>query len=245
MEITEDNQRKEKEIVLDKEKLANKVGGFGVEIKGKTIKELEENIIEFRQKQTRTSRFIEYITGLRPDNPVLIPRLIADHYVVRAKYGLPSWEYVVSQPVEYQHQIEEKCKTEGISLRPTNDLQKFFEKIPALAFYSRGNIFADVLEGTGAELRESVFALEHEYIHALQDKRYPRIPREVSEYEAYITSFNPKGFEKITPEALEVVFNLGIIRSIRLMNKEKGEKTVWENSDFWINKDRRDCSVIE
>jgi hypothetical protein len=148
-----------------------------------------------------------YITGERlvaGEEIKLARRMADDHYAIKSKYGLPSREMYLESPRDYYNQLLKIAEQNNIPVRSGAEYQKFFDENPRA-----GAVYMD--EGGGEKaivvghswideghvtddleiLRTEARKFEHELTHALQDKRYPSMPIEVAEYEAYLTAIDP------------------------------------------------------
>ena len=142
---------------------------------------------------------ITYVTGIDPNDPELNKRLIEDVKVIRAKYGLPSREIMHDSPLEFQHQLEEIAQANKVEIIPFYERQRFFEEHPfagGVYFEKEGLVVKpSKLEGIEGKI-DNLRTLEHELIHGLQEYRYPDMPIEGMEYEAYMAGINTKWLEQ-------------------------------------------------
>src|SRR3990167_6058879 len=90
--------------------------GFGLK-KAEDPQETRAKWIEFRLRQSRASRLSEYITGMRPDDPRMVDRLIQDQNILRSKYRLPAREVQVVSPSEYERTLRARAKKIGVAIR--------------------------------------------------------------------------------------------------------------------------------
>jgi len=169
--------------------------------------------------------------------PKIIERLEEDNKIVRTKYGLPPIEMLKENPREYKRRLEAVTKAIGVTILPKIMCGSFFEEIPIA-----GGVFipssdsgsledkigVDIQEETLDDLIKSIRTLEHELIHALQAKRYPSMPIEIQEYEAYVANINLK-YLRENPDAIEsVFFDFFLGGSVRtwykMMNNEAEKK---------------------
>jgi len=187
-----------------------------------------------------TDALSEYLFGIKPDSEEnlrrILERLKEDKEIVRAKYGLPPEEMLRSDPSEYERRLREIAKRLGVTILPKIGCGSFFEENPlAGAVYLSGDSGGAAKIGVDIKRNEemsdyigSLRALEHEIIHALQAKRYPRMPIELLEYEAYVVGANLVYLEKDL-EAIRDVF-LGFFVGgstnidYRLMNQERASR---------------------
>lgn len=205
---------------------------------------------EQRLSQAFSSRLAEYITGLRPEDPKMIERIASDQEIIRAKYKLPSWDL---SPSELERALRQIAEELGVTVRPTHELQRFFEENPfAGAVYSPEDkeIAANINTTALRDYYKSLQVFEHELIHAIQDKLSPRMPIEEMEYEAYVAGINIK-YLREDPEAInEILFNFLIGSSInihyKLESERRGQKVVpsWNNPNYFLQKDGIDPSLV-
>lgn len=120
----------------------------------------------------------------------LSERLTEDKFIVRQKYSLPNEGIWVHEPDEYYRQLEDIARKEGVQVRSKEEFGKFFRQRLATAVYlSRQDIIAmEKMQDNDSLPKVGVKAatFEHELIHALQYRRYPRMELIRKEYEAYI-----------------------------------------------------------
>ena len=216
------------------------------QIEEKSIQE----IMEFRRKQSYSSRLAEYITGIRPDDPKMPDRLIEDQKIVRAKYGLPSQDAKFETPSEYEHFLRSLARKNKISIRKKSDYTKFFkEHTMAGGLHSdklgKGNTAVVDLDKKDLKAYvRSLGFLEHEIIHGLQQIRFSNMPIELQEYEAYVAGLNVKKFRE-NPEDIEYVFfSFFVGGSVGFWykyenNKRKNSsdpeiKPEWEDPEFFL-----------
>lgn len=199
--------------------------------------------IAFRTKQSFSERLAEYLTGLDLNSPEMIPRLIEDQKVIRAKYGLPQKDAILNS-TEYELLLKNMAKKAGVAIRPKSECGDFFEKYRfagAVNYSSEKKIGIDIDKSTEKDYARGLNALEHELIHSFQTEKYPSMPIELMEYEAYVAGGNMKIFET-NPEAVEVVFGMLMAGSIGNWYSEESEKrgtTVkpeWNNPEFFLKK---------
>lgn len=127
-------------------------------------------------------------------------RLLEDVPIVRQKYALPSKDMWLSAPGEYYSQLEVIAHNEGVSLRSREEFEKFFQKRLASAVYFEHPYPTIALEklrdmDNVSDALSKAGTLEHELIHAIQFKKYPRMSAIRKEYEAYIANTNENGLK--------------------------------------------------
>lgn len=109
---------------------------------------------------------------------------------VKTKYGLPD---LLGNPVEYMRQVERILKEQGVSVRPKHEFEPFFKENPeASGVNFSASVFREatvvIKDASGDDINQLVDRakhLGHEAVHALQTKRFPRMPFEEMEREAY------------------------------------------------------------
>ena len=211
--------------------------------------------IEFRFSQSMGSKIAEYITGLTPDNPAMVERLISDQKIIREKYGLPKKE-LMADSNEYERFLRKTAKEYGVRIDETSNCGVFFKENSSAGgvYFEEGNrIGIDIDRSTASDHSVSVQLLEHELIHAMQNKSTPRMPVELKEYEAYIANFNLT-FLRTLPnagESMESMFNFYFGTSILFSYKEQSEKEgrkilpKWDDPLFFLkNVDELDESEL-
>jgi predicted RNA-binding protein with EMAP domain len=99
--------------------------------------------------------------------------------------------------VGFISKIVDIIKKRGINLRYKHEFSKFFSKFPtAAAVNLDGNlVVTNSAENDWYGLRAQANQLAHEIVHALQDLRYPRMPEEEAEREAYY-------YQMLTPQQI-------------------------------------------
>lgn len=176
------------------------------------------------------------ITGIEIGDAEMTPRLLDDHYSLKQKYNLPDRGLRFENPNEYINQLNKIAKDNGIPIRDASEWESFFQNHPAGAVFddSGKQIFVDFRTAIDDPLTYSGL-LEHELVHALQNRRYPGMPVEVMEYEAYITANMSLANVKSDPKNIqETIFN-NIEFSVDHWYKEKGLQNPWLYADQKIN----------
>jgi hypothetical protein len=164
----------------------------------------------------------EKILGMKVDNPEIINRLVEDQKVIRAKYGLPDLDARESLG-DYENYLRNRVSELGVTIEEESGCGKFFEE-----FRQAGGVFMDNERKIGVNIKKddvqeyarSLNTLEHELIHAIQNIRYPSMPIELMEYEAYVAGGN-MGVLREDTEIVEVLFGLLIEGSVRHWYEEK------------------------
>ena len=78
----------------------------------------KDQLLELRFNQPEASKLAEYITGIRPDDPQMLERLITDQKVLRGKYNLPPLESRREYPfAEYERLLYEMASKNNITIR--------------------------------------------------------------------------------------------------------------------------------
>ncbi|MBX4191471.1 MAG: hypothetical protein KW804_01580 [Candidatus Doudnabacteria bacterium] len=211
--------------------------------------EIKEKIAE-RLAQSFSSRLCEYLTGLKPEDPRMLERLRTDQSIVRAKYNLPDWNLVAS---ETEHALMEIAERFDVRIKPKSECGKFFEENPFVGavHFDDGKIGTDIDRTGRKEYQRSLDTLEHELVHAMQSKKSPSMPIELSEYEAYVSGANIEYLKK-NPEAVDEIFYNFLVGSsvnmyYRLESERRGEKISpeWDNAEYFLKRDGIDISGIE
>ncbi len=220
-----------------------------IDEKFKEIKEL----LDFRFNQSYASRLSEYITGLRPEDPKMVDRLIEDQKIIRTKYDLPYYYEFNSIP-EYEDFLYNIAKKYGTDIRTKSECGKFFDEVPfanGVAFGDINAVGLNIDKETDKTYTKSLLVLEHELIHVMQKNQTPAMPTEHREYEAYISGLNIDAIRE-HPNDLEVIFSFLIGGSVNtwynLESKEKGEllKPKWNNPEYFLtNVDKIDQRYID
>lgn len=204
----------------------------------------KEELIKFRDSQDSRERLCEYITGMRFDNPKLTERLIEDQKVVRAKYGLLDVSMLKNSPEEYENFLMGMASRNGVKIRDRNDFAGYFDRDGAPAaeyFEGKSKIGVTVFrnEDEGKYIR-SLIKLEHELIHSIQEKKYPGMPIELLEYEAFIARANTEMAVDDSENFLPIFFGV-TLSSVRgdyedeYLKAEKGtDSPVWDNPEWFL-----------
>lgn len=122
---------------------------------------------------------------------------------VRIKYGLPECGYRWENPVRYIEAMESFLKKNGVLVRDKHEFSTFFRENPtATALHSGPNVFRDstvvvqgASDGEWFRLRARANQLAHESVHTLQASKYPSMPDEEAEKEAYY-------YQMLTPQQI-------------------------------------------
>ena len=202
----------------------------------------EETVLKSRFNERSGQRVVEYLTGLKMDDPELINRLEEDQKIIRAKYGLPDRKYIFSNPSDYENFLRKLIADNEIELKSTRDCGNFFEKYPdalGIASDDGRSIAADINKNSIEEYYESLFNLEHETIHALQTKFYPNMKIEHQEYEAHLAGWDMDQL-KNNSLILDSAFNYYLMGSINGWYEDKNEdkkekiKPEWNSPEWFL-----------
>ncbi len=217
-------------------------------------KNLQE-IIDFRFKQMSADRLIEYITGMRLDDPEIGERLLTDRKIIREKYNFPQTR---GELVDYERFLKDVAKKKGVLIRNTSDCGSFFDDHPearGVYFRDSNQIGTDVDTATAESYGSNLITLEHELIHALQYKYYPRMPSEIREYEAYVAGISIEGIKKYFDDLKSPLLTLlaaPLLSSVYFSYKEDSEakgyeiKPEWDSPYYFLEKvDKLDPVEIE
>ncbi len=217
-----------------------------------------DELIEFRFNQSNSSRLAEYITGIRPDDPKMAERIVEDQSIIRAKYGLPPREGAFEDITEYERFLRARAKEIGVSVRTKSECGTFFEdsRMADGVYFSGRKVIGTTMNNESYDkYAKSIVTLEHEYIHAEQERSAARMPIELMEYEAYVAGLNKKFILK-KPEDIDwVVFQFFIGGSVwhwykeRNSNKKENDPEVvpvWKEPEYFLrNVDKVDQKLID
>ena len=199
--------------------------------------------IEFRRTQEFSSRLAEYITGLRPEDPRIIERLIEDQKIIRARYGLPQTTEI-RKPSEYERFLKDVAHREGVRIKEKSECGDFFEKnrvADAVHFGGEKKIGVDIDKTDVDTYNASLVKLEHELIHALQHSKSPNMPIELMEYEAYVAGGNMDVLKE-NQRAVELLFSYLIGGSVLFWYSSQSKQSQtkvepqWNNPDYFLEK---------
>lgn len=211
--------------------------GGEIPVQQEFIKPIDKTI-EDRFSQDKTNRFVEYITGLRLDNSELPNRLAEDQRIIRAKYGLSDTQHFREDISEYERFLKKISEDNGISLRDKFEHDSFFKKYPratGCSSISDGiQNFVSIDRTSRETYLQSLNILEHETIHALQHKLYPRMNSELREYEAYVCGLNIDYISK-NPNTLQEFFS-SVVRSVDHWNNNMKKIPVWNTPEYFLTK---------
>ncbi len=181
-----------------------------------------------------TTKLSEYLIGLKIDDPQIVERLIEDQKIIRVKYGLPSVGSITS-PTEYERSLRVIAGDLGVEIKNTGEFGKFFDESHASGVYfeDQNKIGVDINTESRESYIRSINILEHELIHALQNKNSPRMPIELMEYEAYIAGGNNEAL-KDDPELVDFVFRHLIGASVSHWYSFESKKRGENISPTWL-----------
>jgi hypothetical protein len=208
----------------------------------------EIEAFESTSRTTYAGRLIEYITGVKIDDPNLPERLLSDQNVIRAKYKLPPREMRFDLPGEFEKVLLEIAQKYKIRIDSQSECGEFFtkHKIAGGVFLGRDNrIGINVDRKDQGEYAYSLSILEHELVHGLQNEHSPRMPIELKEYEAYIVGANLNPLLGMDEERrisyLETFVGLLIGSSVNIWYSEQSEemgevqRPTWDNPEYFEN----------
>ena len=177
----------------------------------------EEKTPEFTEQiDGFANKLSEQIIGLRINDPALPDRLIEDQKIIRAKYSLPKLE-ARGNLDEYERDLLDIAKSTGVTIKSKSECGQFFNDysyVGGVNFEKENKIGVDIDKTDSKSYSKSLGILEHELIHALQNKYHPRMPIEQMEYEAYIAGGNNE-LIKEHPEIAKLVFENLIGTSVK------------------------------
>ncbi|MHA1684990.1 MAG: hypothetical protein ACTSYD_01145 [Candidatus Heimdallarchaeaceae archaeon] len=201
----------------------------------------------YAEEQVKNTKLAKFITGKNPTDPNFKETIMNDAKIVRSKYGLPPQEMLEDNPTEYLRRIEELAASENITIKSGGS---FFKDNP----FATGVFIRDSETGSQQSLimvndtrwsntaSDTVYykqykdtlvsyidTLQHEVIHGQQYNKYPAMPIEIMEYEAYLGSTNSELFENMSPEKIVNDFfgYFGVKGSVEYFYKSKGETPSW------------------
>jgi hypothetical protein len=202
---------------------------------------------ESNSRTTYAGRLIEYITGVKIDDPLLPERLKNDQNAIRAKYKLPPREMRLEQPGEYEKVLLEIARKYKIQIATKSECGSFFEESPMA-----GGVFFDQTKKVGVDLdktskktyTKSLGTLEHELIHGMQNEYSPRMPIEQMEYEAYIAGANLEHLKDMEEtdrdESLKAFIGFSIGGSVQHwysnLSKmtDKEQRPTWDDPEYFV-----------
>lgn len=173
-----------------------------------------------------TETLANYLLGLElePKNyQRILAKLKEDQGIIRTKYGLPHRKMLLNHPGEYERSLREIAKKLGVTILSRVECGNFFENntLAGACFFpttETGSLYDKI----GVDIKKddlktyigSLMALEHELIHALQSRRYPQMPIELQEYEAYVAGLNLSYLQE-NPDSIRDIFDFFIGGSVR------------------------------
>lgn len=198
------------------------------EIKKTTEEKLSvDKKIELRFKQNRTEALIEYVTGLKIDDPGLMDKIENDQKEIRSKYGLPNRDFKFDDPEGYERYLRQMAKDNEVEIKSEADFPEFFEKHKLAGGFSSEDgktIAVDIDKTDDREYLKSLNKFEHEMIHSLQQINTPEMKIEQQEYEAYMVDWNIENLRE-NKSLLYTAFDFFIGNSVYSYYRQKSEET--------------------
>lgn len=195
-----------------------------------------QEMVDFRFKQPSADRLMEYMVGMRCDNPDILQRLITDKRIMQEKYHLPEKRGSLT---EYDRFLRNIAKENNVEIRNKSDCGVFFKEVPSnvmgVYMQEENQIGADIDTSNAESYAEGLLVLEHELIHSLQKKYYPRMPVEIREYEAYIVGWHfdhLKDYSGLS-SVLNILINTSLLHSVRYGYEQKSKKEGFEVKPEW------------
>ena len=140
-----------------------------------------------RGRQSIEDKVSKAITGMSYRNPKMYQRVIEDKKIVRAKYNLPPSRLLSEEPREYIRKIENLAAENGMRIE---NLNRNNYGIGGMA--SSGDERVIRMTPYKIKDKDSLIkygrTLTHELVHMFQHEKYPQMPVERREYEAYLVS---------------------------------------------------------
>lgn len=189
-----------------------------------------------RRSQNTDERLIEVLVGDKIGSSHLVNRLETDKEVVRLKYDLPPEEMLRQNPGEYYGRLLTMAEQNGLAIRPREWDKEFFDNNDVTAKFEMdtGTIVFDLNDENERKLRISLKAFEHELVHGLQVAKYPNMPIEVMEYEAYVVSA-PIELMKRSGKSMDLkVFVHEVAGSVMNWYKRQGEWPEWNDPEYFL-----------
>lgn len=184
------------------------------------------------------NKLIYHLTGIIWDGSnqeEIANKVLEDKAIIRQKYGLPNRNEIIDDPMEYLRKLEKIANDNNILVRKGYEFELLFNKTGNKGLYDPDNnqlIVSDKLYNTEtiSEFQLYVFVYEHELIHALQQLRYPSMPIELQEYEAYITADLSEYYLTTKPnDAIDFIFASKVPGSLRnYYRRENIETPIWD-----------------
>lgn len=196
-----------------------------------------EKLIEFRRHQRYADRLIEYITGHRMDDVQSIERLMdrlrKDQPIVVKKYNLPDRSLLTTSLTQFETKLRDLAKKLNIIIKQRVEAGSFFIEYPHAGgvYLSPSHALAvDVVRDTPTSYEKSLEGLEHELIHAFQHQKYPRMPIELMEYEAYVAT------TKLEESSSIWSFCESLSHSVHYGYAQRGSTPEWDNAQYFLEK---------
>ncbi len=174
----------------------------------------------------------------------MLERIITDQKKLRFKYKLPTLESRAKYPEnEYELILQNMAKENNTVIRSKDEHVRFFDTYKmANAIYNDEihSIFIDIKRGSKNDYGKSLVTLEHELIHSYQEINENRMPIELREYEAYVSTMNMPKFKEMPGEIEFILFSFCIGVSTNIwyqQNKDNGKgplEPVWRNPEYFL-----------
>lgn len=165
------------------------------ELGPKNIKVIESDMVNRAPKGPYA---ISQYTNINIAIPNDITQLAEIKQILRAKYNLPPEEMIIDDPRRYKQQIIDLIKSNNIEIvtfteapwlkdrKLSEEIASYLQQHPdTVGIFLNEPRRAIVYNSTQKPI-EVASTLEHEYIHYLQQVKYPNMPAELTEAEAYV-----------------------------------------------------------
>lgn len=151
--------------------------------------------IDSRLGQSNGSRLSEVITGLTPEDPQIVDRLIQMQDQIYQKYGLPDISLMLTNPNLLHQKINEILDKNQIPFLTKDKTKEFFEKYPdvyAAYFRNLKSIGINTEKQKNPSYSNQLFfiSLLHETTHAVQEvnNEFDSSSIEMLEFEATLAT---------------------------------------------------------
>lgn len=160
---------------------------------------------------------------------ILGQRRVEVQATIRAKYRLPPRDMRFEDTTEYIRRLREIAEENGVDIRHGYEFQQFFDETP-----DAGAVFMPKYNAAVVPLSEDLIKLagylEHEIIHGLQYKFYPRLTLRMMEYEAYVAGGNTRVLVS-DPSIFGLMVNMSLSVDESLKKKE-ANNALYEAKDL-------------
>lgn len=199
------------------------------------LKYFQNKIVE-RRGQNTPDRLMEMLTGVAKENFELVDRLEADKQTIRVKYNLPDEDMRRGNPGEYYWRLNKIAEENNLKIRPKEWDEQFFIDNDVTAKFEpdTSTIVVDLDDQSERKYRVGLKSLEHELIHGLQVARYPNMPIEVMEYEAYVASAPIEMMKKSSLVKELRVFKFELTGSVFNWYKRQGRMPEWDTPEWFL-----------